>query len=177
VDKQCGAAVVVDPCGGSGTIPLEASREFHVVGITGDSCPQAVNAARTNISALQVPLASDAGAETMASGADTAPDPLPRFPVPSIEAVQWDVRQLPLRTGCIDFLISDLPLGHTCLKFRLLGRFYADVAREASRVLVPGEHVLSTPTSPFLPSHQSQERHISVPQSDVPGASHQRASV
>ena len=53
----------------------------------------------------------------------------------SVEVVQWDSRRIPLRDGCIDVIVADMPFGIRCGSHRSNARLYPMVLRETSRIL------------------------------------------
>ena len=98
-DRERALRVLVDPFAGSGVIPLEAAA-------TADGgAPSAA------------PFALALGGEidefAVASTAQRS-DAAPETPVPRAESALWDAARLPLRTACVDALVSDLPFGHRC---------------------------------------------------------------
>ncbi len=52
-----------------------------------------------------------------------------------VDVVQWDAMRLPLRTGCIDRLVTDLPFGKRCGSHTENVKLYPAVVAEAGRVL------------------------------------------
>ena len=114
------ADVVLDPCGGVGTIPLEADSYFggKAVGIGGDLIltePRLVEA--TNCMA------------TIATSA--------RLHKTNSHAMAWDALQLPIRSGSVDVIVSDLPFGQQCLSAHGLNMMLPLLLQEAGRVLRP----------------------------------------
>ena len=100
--------VVLDPLCGCGTIPLEACAALGAAGLAGDLDDAAVRAARAN---------------TGSAG----PDPC-----------HWDATILPLRSGAVDAVVSDLPFGVRCGKnSAVLKQLYGFVYAEMARVLRP----------------------------------------
>uniref|UniRef100_A0A2K5PUP5 THUMP domain-containing protein n=1 Tax=Cebus imitator TaxID=2715852 RepID=A0A2K5PUP5_CEBIM len=89
--------IIVNPMCGTGAIPIEGDTEwsdcFH---IAGDNNPLAVNRAANNIASLLTKSQIKEGK--------------PPWGLP-IDAVQWDICNLPLRTGSVDIIVTDLPFG------------------------------------------------------------------
>lgn len=111
--------IVVDPCGGGMTIPLEAADvqagpcQYACVGIGGDVDADPLVCAMANAEA--------AGRHA-----------------PAVGVLRWDGGALPLRSGIADAVVSDLPFGKRCGKPGQRGGLYSRVAREAARLLRPG---------------------------------------
>ncbi|XRB01788.1 Putative RNA methylase [Pycnococcus provasolii] len=107
------AAVVVDPCCGGLTIPLEAADAFQAcIGLGADVDESVLAAASSN------ELVGPQGA-CLLGRCDAA-------------------KRLPLRDACADAVVSDLPFGKLCGKPHFRQRLYQGVAREAARVLRAG---------------------------------------
>ena len=51
------------------------------------------------------------------------------------DVVQWDAMNLPLRSGCIDSLVADLPFGKRCGTHAKNIHLYPAVLAEAGQVL------------------------------------------
>ena len=53
------------------------------------------------------------------------------------EGCKWDARRLPLRSGCVDFIVSDLPFGVRCNagKSGYVLKFLRKLVGEIGRVL------------------------------------------
>ena len=102
--------VVLDPLCGCGTIPLEACAALGAAGLAGDLDDAAVCAARANTSI-----------------GPAGPDPC-----------HWDATILPLRSGAVDAVVSDLPFGVRCGKnSAVLQQLYGFLYAEMARVLRP----------------------------------------
>lgn len=52
---------------------------------------------------------------------------------------QWDAQRLPLRPGCIDVVLCDMPFGQRCGNKAINGRLYPPIMEEIRRVLRPPE--------------------------------------
>ena len=55
-----------------------------------------------------------------------------------VEFVRWDAARLPLRPGCVDAAVVDLPFGVSCGNAGLNKRLYPRALAELARVLRPG---------------------------------------
>jgi SAM-dependent methyltransferase len=55
-----------------------------------------------------------------------------------VEFVRWDAARLPLRAGCVDVAVVDLPFGVSCGNAGLNRRLYPLALAELARVLRPG---------------------------------------
>jgi hypothetical protein len=106
--------IVVDPCVGIGTIPMQISK--HAVGLGGDL--------------VLVPTAFAGVASRYVQQHDA------NFRK-SGNLMGWDASWLPLRSRSIDVVVSDLPFGHTCLSSAKLGALLPLVLGEMARVLRP----------------------------------------
>ncbi|KAG7347765.1 putative RNA methylase [Nitzschia inconspicua] len=103
--------IVLDPCAGVGTIPLEADQYFRwkkCVGLGGDLALN--NPDLTRVARL---LQSN-----------------------NILAV-WDASFLPIRTASVDVIVSDLPFGQQCLSQSALNQLLPLLFSECARALVP----------------------------------------
>jgi hypothetical protein len=65
--------------------------------------------------------------------------------------VAWDAAHLPMRTNCVDVVVSDLPFGQQCLSATTLNQLLPLVFLECARVLTPttGRMVLLAGGSPI----------------------------
>jgi tRNA (guanine6-N2)-methyltransferase len=112
---------LLDPCCGTGTILIEGA-QIGAVARGGDIQPQAVSAARSNISAAGV--------------------------LAKVE--KWDARVLPLRDGSVDRIVTNLPWGKQISLEEEMAAFYRDVCREMERVLAPGGRLAVLTSVPEL---------------------------
>ncbi|KAM8758991.1 tRNA (guanine(6)-N(2))-methyltransferase THUMP3 [Rhynchonycteris naso] len=116
--------IIVDPMCGTGAIPIEGATEwsncFH---IAGDNNPLAVNRATNNISSLLTKSQIKEGKLSWG---------LP------IDAVQWDTCSLPLRTGSVDIIVTDMPFGKRMGSKKRNWNLYPACLMEMSRVCRPG---------------------------------------
>ncbi|KAM9185978.1 tRNA (guanine(6)-N(2))-methyltransferase THUMP3 isoform 1-T1 [Dugong dugon] len=115
--------IIVDPMCGTGAIPIEGATEWsNCYHIAGDNNPLAVNRAANNISSL---LTKNQIQESKSWG-------LP------IDAVQWDICSLPLRTGSVDIIVTDMPFGKRMGSKKRNWNLYPACLQEMSRVCRPG---------------------------------------
>ncbi|XP_053153970.1 tRNA (guanine(6)-N2)-methyltransferase THUMP3 [Hemicordylus capensis] len=90
------ADIIIDPMCGTGAIPIEGAAEWpNCYHIAGDNNPQAVKRAANNISSL---LRQSQTKESTCTGKP-------------IDSIQWDICSLPLRTGSVDVIVTDMPFG------------------------------------------------------------------
>ncbi|XP_050004504.1 tRNA (guanine(6)-N2)-methyltransferase THUMP3 isoform X1 [Alexandromys fortis] len=116
--------VIVDPMCGTGAIPIEGATEWsHCYHIAGDNNPLAVNRAANNISSLLTKSQIKDGKTSWG---------LP------IDAVQWDICNLPLRTASVDIIVTDMPFGKRMGSKKRNWNLYPACLREMSRVCRPG---------------------------------------
>lgn len=104
--------VVLDPCAGVGTIPLEADQYFR----------------SKNCVALGGDLALNNPDLTKVAKSLKSTD---------LVAV-WDASFLPVRTASVDVIVSDLPFGHQCLSHSSLCQLLPLLYSECARTLNPG---------------------------------------
>jgi hypothetical protein len=111
--------VVLDPCAGIGTIPLEADAyRKSCIGLGGDVV-------------LNHP--------TIASAAGALEQAARKGPPASSLLAAWDAAHLPIRTSSVDAVVSDLPFGQKCLSANALNQLLPLIFLECARVLVPGQ--------------------------------------
>ncbi|XP_058144668.1 tRNA (guanine(6)-N(2))-methyltransferase THUMP3 isoform X2 [Dasypus novemcinctus] len=116
--------IIVDPMCGTGAIPIEGASEWsNCYHIAGDNNPLAVNRAANNISSL---LTKNQIKESK-----------PSWGLP-IDAVQWDICNLPLRTGSVDIIVTDMPFGKRMGSKKRNWNLYPACLWEMSRVCRPG---------------------------------------
>jgi Putative RNA methylase family UPF0020 len=109
--------VVIDPCAGVGTIPLEADVFLgQCIGIGGDVVLNRPTMAATASSLEQVARDSN---RTAASSLLAA----------------WDASHLPVRDCSIDICVSDLPFGKQCLSSNSVRQLLPLLFLECSRIL------------------------------------------
>ncbi|XP_066101029.1 tRNA (guanine(6)-N2)-methyltransferase THUMP3 isoform X4 [Saccopteryx bilineata] len=116
--------IIVDPMCGTGAIPIEGATEwsncFH---IAGDNNPLAVNRATNNISSLLTKSQIKEGELSWGLPIDT---------------IQWDSCSLPLRTGSVDVIVTDMPFGKRMGSKKRNWNLYPACLMEMSRVCRPG---------------------------------------
>ncbi|XP_051837531.1 tRNA (guanine(6)-N2)-methyltransferase THUMP3 isoform X1 [Antechinus flavipes] len=116
--------IIVDPMCGTGAIPIEGAAEWpNCYHIAGDNNPLAVKRAANNILSL---LTKSQIKESKAFWG------LP------IDAIQWDICNLPLRTGSVDILVTDMPFGKRIGSKKKNWNLYPSCLQEMSRVCRPG---------------------------------------
>ena len=109
--------ILVDTCAGIGTIPVEAAiANKGVVGIGGEVVPD-----------LE-PIISLYNSETRRFGKSYKG---------SSNMILWDATLLPLRTGCADIIVCDLPFGQKCMNSNKLRQFCPLLIAEMARILRP----------------------------------------
>ncbi|XP_075430795.1 tRNA (guanine(6)-N(2))-methyltransferase THUMP3 [Ascaphus truei] len=115
--------VVIDPMCGTGAIPIEGVSEWPgCFFLAGDNNSQAVKRAASNIISLLRKQQSP----------ESAPQGL------QIDAVHWDISSLPLRSGSVDVIITDLPFGKRIGSKKKNWDLYPSCLREMSRVCRAG---------------------------------------
>ncbi|NWI61971.1 THUM3 protein, partial [Todus mexicanus] len=116
--------IIVDPMCGTGAIPIEATTEwpgcYH---IAGDNNPQAVKRAANNICSL---LKKSESKESSTS-----------LGIP-LDIIQWDICNLPLRTGSVDIIVSDMPFGKRIGSKKKNWDLYPACLTEMGRICTPG---------------------------------------
>ncbi|XP_069875136.1 tRNA (guanine(6)-N2)-methyltransferase THUMP3-like [Dipodomys merriami] len=116
--------IIVDPMCGTGAIPIEGATEwYNCYHIAGDNNPLAVKRAANNISSLLTKNQIKEGKQSWG---------LP------IDAVQWDICNLPLRTGSVDIIVTDMPFGKRMGSKKRNWNLYPACLQEMSRVCRPG---------------------------------------
>lgn len=112
--------VLLDPCAGIGTIPLEVPN--GVIGLGGDLI--------LSDDTIR-PLAVDYSKRMKEHNASCKADLL-----------AWDAALLPLRTSSVDVIVSDLPFGQQCLSSAKLDTLLPLILGELGRALRPGGSML-----------------------------------
>lgn len=116
--------VVLDPCGGLGTLPVEAALgSVPCIGLGGDVALRNDNFVRLATKYLK-------GVQQITSSKSAAGTGAANF-------TAWDAALLPIRSGSVDCIISDLPFGSKCLSSSKLQRFLPLLISECARVLRP----------------------------------------
>ena len=128
--------VVLDPCAGIGTIPLEADEYYfssssssnninissRAIGLGGDLVldhPQIASAANGLASAKNNSAQSSSSSKT------------------ACYLAAWDAAHLPIRRAAIDVIVSDLPFGQQCLSAKAVSDLLPLIVSEMARVLRP----------------------------------------
>ncbi|XP_077181392.1 tRNA (guanine(6)-N(2))-methyltransferase THUMP3 [Paroedura picta] len=125
------ADIIIDPMCGTGAIPIEGAAEwpncFH---IAGDNNPQAVKRTANNISSLLKQIQSK---ESLSGNKP-------------IDNIQWDICGLPLRTGSVDVIVTDMPFGKRIGSKKKNWDLYPACLMEMGRICKPktGRAVLLT---------------------------------
>lgn len=116
--------LVVDPCAGIGTIPVEAERyfPFRMVGIGGD-----IVLDHDSMCSALCAMESIAKRDSNTVGATNF----------SRLSLAWDAAMLPLRAGIVDVVVSDLPFGKMCLSSSTLNQLLPLIMVECARILTP----------------------------------------
>ncbi|NWR90825.1 THUM3 protein, partial [Furnarius figulus] len=116
--------IIVDPMCGTGAIPIEGASEwpgcYH---IAGDNNPQAVKRAANNICSL---LRKNENKDS--SNALGVP----------LDIIQWDICNLPLRTGSVDIVVTDMPFGKRIGSKKKNWDLYPACLMEIGRICTPG---------------------------------------
>ncbi|KAM6256361.1 tRNA (guanine(6)-N(2))-methyltransferase THUMP3 isoform 2-T2 [Porphyrio hochstetteri] len=115
--------IIVDPMCGTGAIPIEGATEWpSCYHIAGDNNPQAVKRAANNICSL---LKKKENKESTSSG------------IP-LDIIQWDICNLPLRTGSVDIIVTDMPFGKRIGSKKKNWDLYPACLMEMGRICTPG---------------------------------------
>ncbi|GJP53809.1 hypothetical protein CLOM_g12943 [Closterium sp. NIES-68] len=131
--------IVLDPMSGCGTFPLEAADwlQSRISAFGGDKDLSAVDAAATNNIALRDAAASQSVSRAAGANGDASE----RSHVAGCDSLVWDASALPLRTGCVDRVLCDMPFGVRCGNFKMRERLCPAVIRQVARVLTPSTGV------------------------------------
>ncbi len=140
--------IVLDPCAGVGTIPVE-SEQYHKR--SEFTHPQGLNESKHFIS-IGGDLVLNNPKYTQVAGLlenfyGRKNDGLKS----SSLLVAWDATHLPMRTSSVDVVVSDLPFGQQCLSVAALQQLLPLVFLECARVLTPttGRMVILAGGSPL----------------------------
>ncbi|XP_051483566.1 tRNA (guanine(6)-N2)-methyltransferase THUMP3 isoform X2 [Apus apus] len=115
--------IIVDPMCGTGAIPIEGATEWpSCYHIAGDNNPQAVKRAANNICSL---LKKNENKESTSLG------------IP-LDIIQWDICNLPLRTGSVDIIVTDMPFGKRIGSKKKNWDLYPACLMEMGRICTPG---------------------------------------
>nr|XP_006132876.1 THUMP domain-containing protein 3 [Pelodiscus sinensis]XP_006132877.1 THUMP domain-containing protein 3 [Pelodiscus sinensis]XP_006132878.1 THUMP domain-containing protein 3 [Pelodiscus sinensis]XP_006132879.1 THUMP domain-containing protein 3 [Pelodiscus sinensis] len=116
--------IIIDPMSGTGAIPIEGATEWPTCyHIAGDNNPQAMKRAANNICSL---LKKNQNKESGTS-----------WGMP-IDAIQWDICNLPLRTSSVDVIVTDMPFGKRIGSKKKNWDLYPACLMEMSRICRPG---------------------------------------
>ncbi|KFV05594.1 THUMP domain-containing protein 3, partial [Tauraco erythrolophus] len=116
--------IIVDPMCGTGAIPIEGAAEWpSCYHIAGDNNPQAVKRAANNICSL---LKKNESKESSTS-----------LGIP-LDIIQWDICNLPLRTGSVDIIVTDMPFGKRIGSKKKNWDLYPACLTEMGRICTPG---------------------------------------
>ncbi|NXT78591.1 THUM3 protein, partial [Zapornia atra] len=116
--------IIVDPMCGTGAIPIEGATEWpSCYHIAGDNNPQAVKRAANNICSL---LKKKENKESSTSSG-----------IP-LDIIQWDICNLPLRTGSVDIIVTDMPFGKRIGSKKKNWDLYPACLMEMGRICTPG---------------------------------------
>ncbi|NXH11377.1 THUM3 protein, partial [Bucco capensis] len=116
--------IIVDPMCGTGAIPIEGATEWpSCYHIAGDNNPQAVKRAANNICSL---LKKNENKESSTS-----------LGIP-LDIIQWDICNLPLRTGSVDIIVTDMPFGKRIGSKKKNWDLYPACLMEMGRICTPG---------------------------------------
>ena len=131
--------IVLDPCAGVGTIPVEAEQFYMLFDA---SHPQARKGGKQFLSIggdliLNNPKYTEvAGVLENFSLRKTVIENNEGLKSSSL-LVAWDAAHLPMRTSSVDVVVSDLPFGQQCLSVTALNQLLPLVFLECARVLTP----------------------------------------
>ncbi|XP_075966802.1 tRNA (guanine(6)-N(2))-methyltransferase THUMP3 isoform X1 [Anarhichas minor] len=120
--KPQASDIILDPMCGTGAIPLEGAIEFNSsFYLAGDNNDMAVNRTVNNVCHIQRRRAEKGSASGL-----------------PIDTVQWDLCNLPIRTGSVDIVITDMPFGKRMGSRKNNWDLYPSCLREMARVCTPG---------------------------------------
>ncbi|MBN3311093.1 tRNA (guanine(6)-N(2))-methyltransferase THUMP3 [Amia ocellicauda] len=115
--------VVIDPMCGTGAIPLEGAIEWpYSYYVAGDNNGMAVNRTVNNINHIHKKRQNK---KSTAWGL-------------CIDTVQWDLCNLPVRTGSVDIIVTDMPFGKRMGSKKKNWDLYPSCLKEMGRVCRPG---------------------------------------
>ncbi|KAI9142957.1 putative RNA methylase family UPF0020-domain-containing protein [Paraphysoderma sedebokerense] len=108
--------VVLDPCCGVATVPIETYMSSpHAFCVGGDFKADCVyEKAKGNIEYSNTP----------------------------VDLFAWDAKSLPLRNECIDYVITDLPWGHREGSFNINCKLYPSLFRNLTRIIRPSGKII-----------------------------------
>ncbi|XP_020647070.2 tRNA (guanine(6)-N(2))-methyltransferase THUMP3 [Pogona vitticeps] len=125
------ADIIIDPMCGTGAIPIEGAAEWpNCYHLAGDNHSLAIKRTANNISYILKQLQSEKGTS----------------PSKPIDCIQWDSCNLPLRTGSVDVVVTDMPFGKRIGSKKKNWDLYPSCLMEMGRICRPrsGRAVLLT---------------------------------
>lgn len=128
-------ALLVDPCCGNGTTPLVVADEpswRSTFCLAGDMDPTVLENTRTNLLALQNYQQQSNGLAGKSKRSSCRSLP------PGCDLVLWNSTNLPLRSGIVDRVVSDLPFGKRCGSKQQAATLYPRILREGTRITRAG---------------------------------------
>ena len=131
--------IVVDPCAGVGTIPVEAEWYHKILG-----SPHPHELGESNqVLSIGGDLILNNPKYTKVAGVmenycrrNTTTDINKGLQCSSL-MVAWDAAHLPMRTSSVDVVVSDLPFGQQCLSASALSQLLPLIFLECARILTP----------------------------------------
>ena len=132
--------IVLDPCAGVGTIPVEVE-QYHKH--FDPSCAQGQNESKQFLSIGGDLILNNqkytevAGVMENLRRRKTTIKSTTHDLKSSSLLVAWDATHLPMRTSSVDVVVSDLPFGQQCLSVTALNQLLPLVFLECARVLTP----------------------------------------
>ena len=126
--------IVLDPCVGIGTIPIETRIQYgnHVFAIGGDLAMNDPSFQAVTVDYLRR-ASSSSTAQPQCGSCEQSVDR--HIPIPDLLA--WDATQIPIRSESIDVIVTDLPFGQLCMSAVKLDAFLPLIMAEMARVLRP----------------------------------------
>ncbi|KAJ7316959.1 hypothetical protein JRQ81_003121 [Phrynocephalus forsythii] len=125
------ADIIIDPMCGTGAIPIEGAAEWpNCYHLAGDNHSLAVKRTANNISSILKQIQNKEGT----------------CPSKPIDCIQWDSCNLPLRTGSVDVVVTDMPFGKRIGSKKKNWDLYPACLMEMGRICKPrtGRAVLLT---------------------------------
>ena len=132
--------MVLDPCAGVGTIPVEAEcfcRRIDGWRSRGQNHDKPYLSIGGDLILNNPKYTTVAGVMETKSRGKTVVDGTTEHLKSSSLLVAWDAAHLPVRTSSVDVVVSDLPFGQQCLSVTALNQLLPLVFLECARVLTP----------------------------------------
>lgn len=147
--------VVLDPCGGVGTIAMEASllQPKGVVGICGD-----VVLTDPTIRHIALEIYHNASSMMHKSRNQHRTTTTHYYRGVCDRPIAWDATNLPLRSSSVDVIVSDLPFGQLCMSSSQLEQFLPLLLYEMARVLHFGSGRMVLLCGSYVPILESFKR-------------------